>query len=83
MTDKEKAYAWIKNHIDSKEFEDCLNDYEEETVEGVMDWFAYEMDKFHKDLAPKTPINAWIKRNYTVNNFFDNHEKQANRYYGI
>lgn len=79
-THKEIALDWIKANIAHSEFE-IDEQYEEMTADEMIDWYAYEMAKFHNELAPATSMTDWIKRNYQPATFFDNHEKQANRYY--
>lgn len=83
MTDKEFVFSWIKANVKEEEFENFYDeeDEEENPIESAMDWFAYEVDLFHHHLAPKTPIKVWLKRNYKASTFFEDHEKQAKRYY--
>ncbi len=85
MKDKNKEIAleWLKNESGIK-----LEDFEpgddpDDTPTHTRDFYAYEMAQFHDALAPKTPMKQWIKKHYKTETFFEDHERQANRYYGF
>lgn len=83
---KENALEWIKNNFKEKDFESEVDKEDKnDSVDNVMKFYAFEMAQFHDALAPKTPMKQWIKRHYhkdSVDTFFKDHERQANRYYG-
>lgn len=82
---KDIALEWIKSNFKEKDFESEVDKEDEnDSVDSVIKFYAWEMALFHSDLAPKTPMKQWIKRHYhkdSVDTFFKDHEKQSNRYY--
>jgi len=74
---QQSALRWIKKHIPEAEFRD-----DEVSTEEMMDWYAHEIALFSASLAPKTAISTFIRRNYTPETFFIDHEHVADRYYG-
>lgn len=71
------ALRWIQKHMNYSDFYD-----DESTNEEMMEWYAYEISLFARNLAPKTPISVFINRNYGVQTFFLDHEHTASRFYG-
>lgn len=73
-----KALEWITANMDIHEFKD-----DESTEQEMAEWYAFEMEQFHNELEPDKPFEQWVKENYKVKTFFEDHEKVANKYYGI
>lgn len=77
--EKQLAKSWIYENLNKQDFID-END-KSCTIDNSIDFYAYEIAKFHTYLAPKTPFMKWFRKNYKINTFFQDHERIANRYW--